>query len=218
MHTLPGRPSVPVRGDLGDGRLGVVGLQVPRRGTTVELYPGARRALRMLATDPAHRGIILAAASTSLEPSYSDACLRTLEVLPGLTVGDMLSYRQIGRSGRLNSDKRTHFRFLHEESTVPHEEMLFFDDCNWYECTNTHTHLLKNEQLVSIAMVDLSSHRCFFFPSFFPQFIRGDHVGTVNRAYGVVGQRTPEGLTFFEFEQGLERYRKHAQQMEAGNE
>ena len=176
MHELPGLPSIPIQGDLGDGQRGVVGLQVPRRGTTVELYPGARQALRLLATDPTYQGIVLAAASTSLEPSYSDACLERLEVLPGLTVGDMLSYRQIGRSGRLDSDKRTHFRLLHEESAVPYEEMLFFDDCNW-----------------------------------------GNHIFAVQRAYGVVGQRTPEGLAFSEFEQGLATYRKHAQQLEAAS-
>ena len=139
----------------------------------VSLYDGARQALYQLATDPAYRGILLAAASTSLEPKYSDACLRALEILPGLTVHDMLSYRQIGRDGVLTSDKRTHFRLLHQESGVPYTEMLFFDDCNW-----------------------------------------GDHVGTLWRAHGVVGQRTPAGLTFVEFEQGLARYRKQAQELE----
>ena len=217
----------PVKGDLGNGKEGVLGLQVPgRRGdTVVSLYDGARQALYQaappagiktttsssaavsgdtkkppsklgkllgqgfrvlcldlplfillagyLATDPAYRGILLAAASTSLEPKYSDACLRALEILPGLTVHDMLSYRQIGRDGVLTSDKRTHFRLLHQESGVPYTEMLFFDDCNW-----------------------------------------GDHVGTLWRAHGVVGQRTPAGLTFVEFEQGLARYRKQAQELE----
>ena len=176
MHELPGLPSVPIRGDLGDGQQGVVGLQVPRRGrtSTVELYPGARQALYRLATDPAYRGIVLAAASTSLEPRYSDACLRALEILPHLTLHDMLAYREIGRTGRLDSDKRTHFRLLHESSGIPYAEMLFFDDCNW-----------------------------------------GDHVGRVQQAHGVVGQRTPHGLTLAEFEQGLARYRKHAQERDA---
>lgn len=31
----------------------------------------------------------------------------------------------------MTSRKTTHFRALHEESGVPYNEMLFFDDCNW---------------------------------------------------------------------------------------
>ena len=131
MHELPGMPSKPVHGDLGNGQVGVVGLQVQRGRTTVQLYPGARQALYRLATDPAYRGIRLAAASTSLEPSYSHACLAGIEILPGLTLEQMMTYRQVGRSGPLSSDKKTHFRLLHEESGVPYAEMLFFDDCKY---------------------------------------------------------------------------------------
>lgn len=157
MHELSGMPSVPIEGpldpdDAAHSPLGTIGLSVPktktnRRGRrrtvptwepedgttseTVRLYDGARRALRALATDPAYRGVILAAASSSLEPSYSHACLRALEVLPGVTVRDMLTYDQIGRTGALSPSKRTHFRELRRESGVPYEEMLFFDDCNW---------------------------------------------------------------------------------------
>lgn len=156
-----------------DGQRGVVGLRVPhcRYKTTVQLYPGALATLQALATDPIYHGIVLAAASTSLEPEYSMACLEQLEVLPGLCVSDMLSYHQIGRTGHLTSDKRTHFQFLHQDSRIPFNEMLFFDDCNW-----------------------------------------GDHVEIVRRAYGVIGQRTPAGLQFHEFEQALERYRKQKNQ------
>ena len=63
----------------------------------------------------------IAAASSSLEPSYSHACLRGLDVLPGLTLRDMLSYDQIGREGKLSSRKTTHFRELERESGVPFE-------------------------------------------------------------------------------------------------
>ena len=186
MHELGGLPSVPVRGaldpdgDASDGTpQGAVGLSVPEHrgsgrygrlcggGDTVRLYDGARRVLRRLALDPRYRGIVIAAASSSLEPSYSHACLRGLDVLPGLTLRDMLSYDQIGREGKLSSRKTTHFRELERESGVPFEEMLFFDDCNW-----------------------------------------GDHVGDLKAAYGVIGQRTPNGLTVQDFEEGLKKYRK----------
>ena len=41
-------------------------------------------------TNPLYEGIQLATASSSLEPSYSYACLDGLEILPGLTMGDMM--------------------------------------------------------------------------------------------------------------------------------
>jgi magnesium-dependent phosphatase 1 len=43
----------------------------------------------------------------------------------------MMTYDQIGRTGPLTSNKRTHFQLLQQESRIPFEEMLFFDDCNW---------------------------------------------------------------------------------------
>mmetsp|Transcript_16028 Transcript_16028/g.34733 ORF Transcript_16028/g.34733 Transcript_16028/m.34733 type:complete len:202 (-) Transcript_16028:296-901(-) len=141
MHELPGCPEIPVHGDLnpivgvtttnGNQQKGVVGLQVPRYRDTVTLYDGARRVLYELATNPIYKDVHLATASSSLEPSYSYACLDGIEILPRLCLGDMMSYNQIGRTGKLSPDKVTHFRELHEESGVPYNEMLFFDDCNW---------------------------------------------------------------------------------------
>jgi len=137
MHELPGCPEIPVHGNLNptntDGKQlkGVVGLQVLRYRDTVTLYDGARRVLYELATNPVYKGVLLATASSSLEPSYSYACLAGIEILPGLTMGDMMSYNQIGRTGNLSPDKTTHFRELHDESGIPYHEMLFFDDCNW---------------------------------------------------------------------------------------
>ena len=135
MHELPGCPEIPVHGILnphgsngGTPLKGVVGLQVPRYRDTVTLYDGARRVLYELAVNPVYKGVLLATASSSLEPSYSYACLAGIEILPGRTLGDMMSYHQIGRTGRLSPDKTTHFQELHEESGVPFHEMLFFDD------------------------------------------------------------------------------------------
>ena len=154
MHELSGMPSVEVEGPLdpdGDAAttpLGTVALRVPKRRRhgrgarmefdigydsdeygmdTVRLYDGARRALRALALNPKYRGIVLACASTSLEPTYSHACIDRIEVLPDLTLSDMFTYRQVGRSGKLSPRKTTHFRELHKESGIPYERMLFFD-------------------------------------------------------------------------------------------
>ena len=124
-----------------DSTMGTVGMKVRRRKAgrgfdwgggddgseeMVALYPGARRVLRELATNRRYAGIRVAVASTSLEPSYSRACLAGIEVMPGLTMKDMISHAEIGRTGNLTSRKTSHFRLIHEESGVPYEEMLFF--------------------------------------------------------------------------------------------
>lgn len=140
MHELSSKPSIPVRGILNahddDGTQqqqqqleGVVGLK-NSQGETVTLFEGARRSLYVLATNPIYKNndVQLAVASSSLEPSYSHACLEGIEILPGQSIQSMLQYHQIGRSGKkLSSRKTTHFRELHQDSGIPYEEMLFFD-------------------------------------------------------------------------------------------
>ena len=64
-------------------------MKVISDGTIVTLFDGARRALREIALDPRFKGVLVAAASSSLEPTYSHACLNSIEVLPGLTMRDM---------------------------------------------------------------------------------------------------------------------------------
>ena len=145
MHELSDMPSIPVEGPLDpnnpmDSPLGVIGLKVRgnRRGwgsynddeEVVELYPGARLALRELLTKPEYKNIQIGVASTSLEPSYSRACIAGIEIIEGVYLKDIVSYAQIGRSGKLTSRKTTHFKLIHEESGVPYEDMLWFDDCN----------------------------------------------------------------------------------------
>jgi magnesium-dependent phosphatase 1 len=140
MHELPGMPEIPIHGPLktndANGMVmmkGVVGLQVPRYRTTVTLFDGARKVLYELATNPIYQGVVLATASSSLEPSYSYACLDGLEIVPGLTLGEMMSYNQIGRTGALSPNKISHFTLLRDESAgeIPYETMLFFDDCGY---------------------------------------------------------------------------------------
>jgi len=134
MYTLRSKPSIPIEGDLdpdwkklGKPReVGTVGMKVPH-GPTVRLFVGARLALRELALNPRYRGIILGAASSSEEPEFSRVCLESIEVLPGLTLRQMIAYDQIGRTGDLTPRKTTHFKLLQRDSGVEYEEMLFFD-------------------------------------------------------------------------------------------
>ncbi len=160
MHELYGMPSVPVKGNLDPdavkhsdskrilpdrtaktkkqainegNEVGTTGMKVPGTSQTVYLFDGARRALRELALDPKFKDVLVAVASTSLEPSYSHKCLDHIQILPHVTMRDMISYDEIGRSGHLTSRKTTHFEALHYASQVPYNEMLFFDDCNWQD-------------------------------------------------------------------------------------
>ena len=56
----------------------------------MELYPGARRTLRELATNPKYREVKIVVASRSLEPAYSRACIDGIKVAEGVTMGDMI--------------------------------------------------------------------------------------------------------------------------------
>jgi magnesium-dependent phosphatase 1 len=103
MYTLYNKPSKPISGNLNpevskeeSDEVGTIGMQVPGGGPTVKLFDGARRALREIALDPKYKGVIVAAASSSEEPTYSHSCLEGIEVLPGLTMRDMFRYVIIG--------------------------------------------------------------------------------------------------------------------------
>lgn len=69
--------------------MGVAGLS-NRHGDTVRLKDGARRAFYEIATSPSFADVIVAVASTSLEPSYSHACLEGIVILPGRTLRQMI--------------------------------------------------------------------------------------------------------------------------------
>mmetsp|Transcript_39702 Transcript_39702/g.64442 ORF Transcript_39702/g.64442 Transcript_39702/m.64442 type:complete len:205 (+) Transcript_39702:242-856(+) len=130
MFQLPSMPNVPIKGDLHGGQ-GVVGLKCGKRGPTVELYEGALLALQELCTSQHWKETKIAAASSSLEPSYSYACLQSIEIFPGVNLSSVFSHLAIGREGELSPDKKTHFTKIHKESGIHFKDMLFFDDCIW---------------------------------------------------------------------------------------
>lgn len=170
MYELSRCPSHPVRGDLAGRGEGVAGLRCGKHGETVRVFPGALVALQELYEHPGWKGVKVAAASSSEEPSYSAACMRTLEFLPGVTLDTVFAdpaLRQIGRTGKLSSDKRTHMAEIRKASGIDYEHYLFFDDCNW-----------------------------------------GDHVGRLEKSHGIVGQRTPRGLTEAEWRAAVEKFAK----------
>ena len=99
MHELYDAPTIPIPGILGysshnnQEEKGIVGMGVPKKNhPIVKLYDGARQVLRELALNPKYQNILLAVASTSLEPSYSYICLKGIEIIPGQTIQDMITY------------------------------------------------------------------------------------------------------------------------------
>ena len=139
MFLLPERPSIPIEGDLNPkekGEVGTIGLKVARpNGETVRLFDSAREVLREIALNPKYQGIVIGAASSSSVPDYSRACL-DIEVLPELTLRQMIKYDQIGRTGELSDRKTSHFGLLRRDSGIKYEEMLFFDgkQCKTWFC------------------------------------------------------------------------------------
>ena len=169
MHELSSKPTKSIHGSfLHNFGEGVVGAQDLKSNDIVTIFPGALLAMQELYQLKEFSNTKVAAASSSLEPTYSHACLDILEILPGVPMRNIFSFFAIGRTkecGDLTSDKKTHFKKIKNESNIEFNDMLFFDDCNW-----------------------------------------SDHVGKIEQAHGVMGQRTPEGLTVSEWRSALVRF------------
>lgn len=129
-----------IMGDLNGRGDGVVGV---RSGSDViRIFPGALTAFQEVA-DGKYNGMRLAVASsadTPLAETIGRAAMQILEVIPGVTMFEVLTRGgfedgrnlQIGRQKPLSSDKsRTHFPILKDATGVPYDEMLFFDDSMW---------------------------------------------------------------------------------------
>ena len=176
MFTLSEMPSEGVRGDLNGRGEGVVGV---RSGSDViRLFPDALRVLQEF-WDGEHDPTRLAVASSADTPfaaSIAQAALDMLEIVPGVTLRDVLcrghpegltDHIRIGRTPPLSSDKsKTHFPLIREATGIEYDGMLFFDDSNW-------------------------SDHCAIVSRNCP---------------GVVAQRTPRGLQYSEFVTGLKKF------------
>jgi len=177
MFTLNEMPSAPpVMGDLNGRGEGVIG--VKSGGDTIKLFPDALRVLQEF-HDGAHDPTKLAVASSADTPfaaSIAQAALDILEIVPGVTLRQVLcrghpdgmnDHIIIGRTAPLSSDKsKTHFPLIREATGMEYGEMLFFDDSNW-------------------------SDHCTIVAKHCP---------------GVVTQRTPRGLQYSEWENGLKKF------------
>lgn len=130
----------PVRGPLLSAGHGVVGAS--NSHATVRLFPGALKVLQELYTGlyPGVRVAVASSADNAKAVDCARACLKLLEVFPGVTAWEVLGkghpagtdgHLQIGRSPPLSANKTGHFRELKKHTGIPYDRMLFFDDCNW---------------------------------------------------------------------------------------
>jgi len=140
MYEMPALPDKTIRGDLNGRGSGVVGVMSGRN--QISLHAGSLKALQDHA-DGTHGTMKVAFASSADTPfaeKIGRASLQMLEVLPGLTVWDLVVNRdwdgrevyQIGRQPPLSSNKAaSHFPHLKDLTGIRYDRMLFFDDCNW---------------------------------------------------------------------------------------
>lgn len=145
------------------------------------LHRGALKALQSHAEGlyPGMRIAVASSANTPFAEKVGRKALAMLEVLPGISVWQMLlkdwngeDVNQIGRQPPLSSNKaQTHFPRLKAATGVPFDKMLFFDDCLWGD---------------HCGMVAASCREA--------------------NGKGVVTVRTPSGLGEREWERGLKQY------------
>jgi len=160
MYEMPALPSRTVLGDLlpkdeeldcpaGEG--GQQQQQQERQGVTgvysgshcISMHSGSLRAMQEHARGELYPGMkvcFASSADTQFAEQIGRATLKLLEVLPGMTVWDIVFQRdwdsvdvnQIGRRPPLSSNKaQTHFPRLKAATGISYDRMLFFDDCNW---------------------------------------------------------------------------------------
>ena len=138
MYTLSKIPneSDVVRGDLNGRGVGVISVMSGR--TRISLHDGSLLALQNHADGkyPNTKICFASSADTEHAENIGRATLKLLEVIPGITVWDLVVNRdwdgidvnQIGRRHPLSANKSaTHFPILRELTRVRYDRMLFFD-------------------------------------------------------------------------------------------
>lgn len=179
MYEMSALPTKTVKGDLngqGDGIIGVFS-----GSDKISLHKGSLVALQEHAKNkyPGMKICFASSANTPFAEKVGRATLQLLEVIPGMSVWDLVlrdwdgeDINQIGRQPPLSSNKsQTHFPRIREITDIPYNKMLFFDDCNWGDhCLMVATNCKENGK-------------------------------------SVVTHRTPAGLRESDWQKGLELYR-----------
>ena len=149
MYELDEIPVRTLEGDLNGRGRGIRSVFSGPREIT--MFDGALAALQEY-HDGLHPGMRLAVASsadTPLAVQIGRAAMEVLEVLPGVTLLEVLTKGwedernlQIGRTPPLSAQKHlTHFPILREATGYSYDQMLFYDDSNWSDnCGLVETH------------------------------------------------------------------------------
>ena len=186
MFEMPALPDRTALGDLNGKGKGVIGAYSGSH--QISMHKGSLLALQEHAEGIKYPGMKVCFASSADTPfaeKIGRATLKLLEVVPGLTVWDLVVRRdwdnrdvnQIGRQPPLSSNKaKTHFPRIRELTGIHYDKMLFFDDCNWGD----HCRMVAE--------------------------------GCQENGKSVVTHRTPNGLREADWRKGLELYKlAHAQ-------
>lgn len=187
MTHIPNRDDI-VLGDLNGHGPGVIGVMSGYH--RISLHPGSLVALQNHYNNqyPGMKIAFASSADTPLAEKVGRACLSLLDVVPGVTVWDLVVKRdwngrdvnQIGRQPPLSSNKaRSHFPFLRRETGIRYDRMLFFDDCQWGDhCGMVSTGCHENDTKTGPATI-----------------------------------RTPNGLRVVDWEEGLRLYAQQAEKI-----
>lgn len=140
MFEMDHMPSKKIMGDLNKRGKGVIGVMSGH--DKISLHNGSLISLQEHWDGKLYPSMKIALASSACTPfaeKIGRAALQMLEVIPGVSVWDVLmrdwdgvDVNQIGRQPPLSSNKSmTHFPILREKTGIRYDRMLFFDDCNW---------------------------------------------------------------------------------------
>lgn len=183
MYEMPALPSKTVQGPLGEsGEVGVTGAYSGRN--KISMHPGSMIALREhLAKDkyPGMKVCFASSADTPFAEQIGRAALKLLEVAPEKTVWDLVLEDWDGE----------------DVNQIGRQPPL--------SSNKAQTHFPRIRKLTGIPYDKML---------FFDDCNWGDHVGMVGRGCregngrGVVGHRTPSGLSVSDWYKGLELYRK----------
>jgi magnesium-dependent phosphatase 1 len=185
VYEMPALPERTVTGDLNGRGEGVTGVYSgPHK---ISLHTGSLKALQDHADGKfgSMKVCFASSADTPFAEKIGRASLQKLEVLPGLTVWDLVVGRdwngvdvnQIGRQPPLSSNKAaTHFPRIKQMTGIRYDRMLFFDDCIWGDHCG----------MVAAACREEDTER------------------------GPAVVRTPNGLREKEWAEGLQVYAQHA--------
>ena len=91
----------------------------------VGLIGDSHAILKELATDQRWQNTHVAYVSRTTEPEWAQQCLRLLQSKAGLCLDAQAPFQEI-----YPGNKKKHFQRIHSQSSIPYDQMIFFDNEN----------------------------------------------------------------------------------------